>query len=192
MGVGYVRVWVAAACVVAGFSPGGDSRAIDLAESTITVQVAKSGLFSAFADNHTIRAPLSRGTIQDTAPLSVEIAVRTADMRVLDPGLSPAKRAEVQTRMLGTEVLNAAQFGDITFASSRIDQEGEDRWRVTGQLAIHGQTRTVTLSVARRDGHYRGATVVRQRDFGIEPISIAGGTVKVKDELRVELDIVAR
>jgi polyisoprenoid-binding protein YceI len=192
MSVGQVRMLAAAACFVAGFSAGGDSRAIDLGESTITVHVAKSGLFSAFADNHTIRARLSRGTIQDTPPASVEIAVRTADMRVLDTGLSPAKRAEVQTRMLGAEVLDAAQFGEITFASSRVDSEGEDRWRVTGQLAIHGQTRTVTLSVARRDGHYRGATVVRQRDFGIEPISIAGGTVKVKDELRVEFDIVAR
>jgi polyisoprenoid-binding protein YceI len=76
--------------------------------------------------------------------------------------------------------------------SSRVDPEGEDRWRVAGELAIHGQTRTVTLTVTLRAGQNRGATVIRQRDFGIEPISIAGGTVKVKDELSVESDIVAR
>jgi hypothetical protein len=186
------RMLAAAVCFVAGSSAGGDSRVIDLEQSTITVHVEKSGLFSAFADNHTIRAPLARGTIRDTSPLGVDIVVRTADLRVLDPNLSPAKRAEVQTRMMGTEVLNAAQFSEITFASSRVDPEGEDRWRVAGELAIHGQTRPVTLTVTLRGGHFRGAAVIRQRDFGIEPISIVGGTVKVKDELRVEFDIVAR
>jgi len=193
MGVWHARTLAAAVCcLTASSSADGDSRVIDLEESTITVHVAKSGLFSAFADNHTIRAPFARGTIRDTSPLGVDIAVRTADLRVLDPNLSPAKRAEVQTRMMGTEVLNAAQFSEVTFASTRVDPEGEDRWRVAGELAIHGQTRTVTLTVTLRAGHYRGVTVIRQRDFGIEPISIAGGTVKVKDELSVEFDIVAR
>jgi hypothetical protein len=34
---------------------------IDAEHSVITVHVFKSGLFSAFADNHEIRAPISRG-----------------------------------------------------------------------------------------------------------------------------------
>ncbi len=33
---------------------------------------------------------------------------------------------------------------------------------------------------------------MKQRDFGIMPISIAGGTVKVKDEIKIEFDVVAR
>jgi hypothetical protein len=33
---------------------------------------------------------------------------------------------------------------------------------------------------------------LKQRDFGIEPVSVGGGTVKVKDELRVEFEIVAK
>ncbi len=46
--------------------------------------------------------------------------------------------------------------------------------------------------------HYSGQTICRDsdnllvfvfRDFGIKPISIAGGTVKVKDELKIEFDI---
>jgi hypothetical protein len=31
---------------------------------------------------------------------------------------------------------------------------------------------------------------LKQSDFGIRPISIVGGTVKVKDELKVEFDVV--
>jgi hypothetical protein len=37
-------------------------------------------------------------------------------------------------------------------------------------------------------GHF--APFLRQSDFGILPISIAGGTVKVKDEVTIEFDIV--
>jgi len=32
---------------------------------------------------------------------------------------------------------------------------------------------------------------LKQRDFGIAPISIAGGTVKVKDEVLIEFEIAA-
>jgi polyisoprenoid-binding protein YceI len=63
---------------------------------------------------------------------------------------------------------------------------------VTGRLSLHGETRQTRFSVARQDGRYRGTVVVKQRDFGIQPISIAGGTVKVKDELKVDFDIVVQ
>jgi hypothetical protein len=33
---------------------------------------------------------------------------------------------------------------------------------------------------------------LRQTDYGIAPISVAGGTVKVKDELKIDFDIVTR
>src|SRR5207247_9235666 len=119
MGVWHARTLAAAVCCLTASSAGGDSRVIDLEQSTITVHVAKSGLFSAFADNHTIRAPLARGTIRDTSPLGVDIAVRTADLRVLDPNLSPAKRAEVQIRLMATAELGAAQCSEDTSASPR-------------------------------------------------------------------------
>jgi hypothetical protein len=39
------------------------SQPVDTAHSVITVRVFKSGLFSAFADNHEIRAPISSGLL---------------------------------------------------------------------------------------------------------------------------------
>jgi hypothetical protein len=39
------------------------------------------------------------------------------------------------------------------------------------------------------DGRYRGEAKIQQRDFGIEPIRVAGGTIQVKDELKIEFDI---
>lgn len=169
-----------------------ESHPIDTEKSTLTILVYKSGLFSAFADDHVVQAPIASGSLSVDAPLSVEVSVRSASLKVLDPELPADKRAQVQTRMLGPEVLDTAKHPEITFASTAIDPAGADRWTVTGRLTIHGQTRPVTFPVARLKGRYRGTVTLKQSDFGIQPIRIAGGTVRVKDPLKIEFDIVAR
>ena len=182
------------ACVAPGFSRTviAETRQIDAEQSKLTVFVYKSGLFSAFADDHVIDGAIAGGTISDTAPLSVAIDVRAGELKVRDPNLPAGKRAEVQTRMLGPEVLDTQQFPSIAFESATVEAGGPDRWTVTGSLTMHGQTRPVTFPVSRANGRYRGSVTLKQRDFGIVPISIAGGTVKVKDEIKIEFDVVAR
>jgi polyisoprenoid-binding protein YceI len=59
-------------------------------------------------------------------------------------------------------------------------------------LTLHGQTRSITLHVSSTGTHYHGTTTLKQTDFGITPISIAGGTMKVKDELAIDFDVVTR
>ena len=167
----------------------GQNRPIDAEHSTLTVLVYKSGLFSAFADNHVIRAPIASGSLSDDGALAIDVKVRSADLQVVDPGLEAGRRAEIQARMVGPEVLDVAAFPDIAFASTTIAPSGADRWQVSGRLTIHGQSRTVTFPVARVNGKYRGEVTIKQRDFGIEPIKVAGGTVKVKDELKVQFEI---
>jgi polyisoprenoid-binding protein YceI len=63
---------------------------------------------------------------------------------------------------------------------------------VRGDLTLHGQTHPLKLDVQSQNGHFKGDAPLKQRDFGIEPVSVGGGAVKVKDELRVEFDIVAK
>ncbi len=188
------RCWVlAAACALVGVTGlGAQTRQIDSERSKLTVYVYKSGLFSAFADDHIIQAPIARGSLSDTQPLAVDLLVHAADLKVLDPNLAPSKRAEVQTRMLSAEVLDTNRFADITFASDVVEPMGADRWRVSGRLTIHGRVRPVTLAAARQGASYRGSIEIKQRDFDIKPISIAGGTVKVKDQIKIEFEIIAR
>jgi hypothetical protein len=50
----------------------------------------------------------------------------------------------------------------------------------------------MTFAVTRQDGRFRGSVPLKQTDFGIRPIRIMGGTVNVKDELKVEFDIVTQ
>jgi hypothetical protein len=47
----------------------------------------------------------------------------------------------------------------------------------------------VSFEVAEEKGEFRGSATFAQRTFGIEPISIVAGTVKVKDEVTVDFEI---
>ncbi len=190
-------VWTRVAVIVVasafiGVGVEAETRPIDVERSTLTVSVYKSGLFSAFADNHVIRAPISNGHVTDDRKLGVEVAVHASDLMVLDPSLPADKRAEVAVRMHGKEVLDTATYPEIVFVSTDLVADGADRWQMTGVLTLHGVSRSVTGFVVLHNGHYRGTLSIRQRDYGIHPISIAGGTVKVKDEVRIDFDIVTR
>lgn len=166
------------------------NQPIDCQHSAVTVRVFKSGLFSSFADNHEIRAPLSSGFLDESAQ-RVEVVIDSRKLEVLDPNLSSEKRQQVQERMLGPEVLDSTQFPEIRFEAISVKRETSDRFSVAGTLSLHGKKRPIVVNVVRANGHYRGDTVFKQSDFGITPVSIAGGTVKVKDELKIELDVVA-
>ena len=89
-------------------------------------------------------------------------------------------------------MLDAKRYPEIHFVSTQIRSNGENRWIVTGNLALHGETHPATAEVSRTDGHYTGSATLSQREFGIKPISIAGGTIKVKDQIKIEFDIVTK
>jgi polyisoprenoid-binding protein YceI len=163
-------------------------RSIDTAQSKLHVHAYKSGLFSGFADNHDVEAPIVEGTIDESAS-RVRFVVDARQMRVLDPQLSPDKRRQVQERMLGPEVLDSTNFPQIKFESANVEKSGQDELLVGGQLSLRGITHPVSVKVRKENGRYVGSCTLKQRDFGIKPISIAGGTVKVKDELKIEFDI---
>jgi YceI-like domain len=171
-----------------GVASEGQVRSIDTANSKLLVHTFKSGLFSGFADNHAVEAPFAEGTVDEGA-LCVKFVVDSRRMRVLDPQLEGEKRRKIQERMLGPEVLDSTHFPQITFESTNIQRVGQGRLLVAGRLSLHGVTRPISVTVHNENGHYLGTCVLKQRDFGIAPISIAGGTVKVKDELNIEFDI---
>lgn len=163
-------------------------RAIDTQKSTMTVRVYKAGVLGAFGHDHQISAPISAGTADPTAR-QVELHVKSAALRVTDPDASEKDRAQIQATMTGPEVLNTAQYPDIVFHSTRAQQAGDGSWTVSGDLALHGQTRPVTVAVKESSGHYAGTARFKLTDFGIKPVKVAGGAVRVKDEIRIEFDI---
>jgi YceI-like domain len=169
-----------------------EERAMDTARSSLKIRVLRSGVFSAFAHNHEIEAPIAEGTVNLSGDPSVALRVQARELRVVDPELSPDKRDEVQTTMQGSKVLDVKQYPEISFQSATAQQKDEQHWIVRGKLTLHGQTRPVEVAVMAKDNHYRGTAKLRQQDFGITPVAVAGGTVRVKDEVRVEFDIVLK
>lgn len=167
-------------------------RAIDTARSVLRVRVFKSGIFSAFAHDHEIEAPIAEGTVHLSADPGVALRVHARELRVLDPELSPGKREDVQRTMEGSEVLDVQRFPEISFQSNAVQRKDEQHWIVRGNLTLHGHTSPVEVDVVQNDGHYRGSTRLRQQVFGITPVAIAGGTVKVRDEVKIDFDIVLK
>jgi polyisoprenoid-binding protein YceI len=165
--------------------------AVNTQQSTLTVRVYKSGFFSAFAHDHEISAPIDSGSFLEENP-SVEISITASKLKVMDKESSDSEKEKIQTRMLGPEVLDTNQFKEIRFKSTQVQPAGQGTWQVTGDLTLHGQTHPVAFHVQKVNGHYQGVAEIKQNDFGMTPISIAGGGVKVKDQVRVEFDVVGQ
>lgn len=161
---------------------------IDNTKSVVTVEVKKSGIFSAFAHDHEIAAPLDGGTI-DAAAHTVELRFHSAALEVRDRGVSEKDRSDIQNTMTGPEVLDTQRYPEIVFRSTNVQAEGSGVWNVQGDLMMHGQTRPVTAQVREQASHYVGTVRIRQSEFGIKPVKVAGGTVRVKDEIQINFDI---
>lgn len=163
-------------------------REIDAAKSSMTVHVEKTGVFSAFGHEHQIAAPIASGSV-DAAAHKVQLRVSAGALKVRDTKGSEKDKAEIQSTMTGPQVLDVKSYPEITFRSTSAEQAAAGSWTVKGDLALHGQTRPVTVEVKEANGRYTGTALVKQTDFGITPVKVAGGTVKVKDEVRIEFEI---
>ena len=162
------------------------------------IRVGTGGLFGAFAHNHLIEAQKLEGCAsldtRDLARSSIKVTFAASGVRVMDPGESDKSRAEVQHNM-ETEVLRISEFPKITFESTGVEQgAATGQLRLRGNLTIRDKTQPVTLALTftrLADGTYQadGKYNFKQSSFGIKPIQLAGGTVKVKDELETEFEI---
>ena len=83
--------------------------------------------------------------------MTLEAKVDPASVETLYP--DPA--TDFNAILAGETFLNAAQYPDLTFRSTRIRQTGPREAAVTGDLTLHGVTRSVTFRV-RYNGGYAG------------------------------------
>lgn len=166
--------------------------AIDTQRSTITIHVGKTGLLSAAAHEHTIDAPIASGTIRESAAPHIEFTVETAKMTVRpDPKFDAKTQATIQTDM-DEMTLETKKFPQITFRSSRIEKVADGQWKVDGDLSLHGVSKPVSLTVKQTGDSYTTHTVLKQTDFGIKPITVGGGMIKVKNEVEIDFQIFPR
>ncbi|MEK6289474.1 MAG: YceI family protein [Acidobacteriota bacterium] len=174
---------------------------IDATQSRFIVRAFAGGLFSAFAHDHTIaireiggEADFTYGTVE---PASLRITIKADSLAVTDK-ISASDKQKIEGTMRD-EVLEVSKYPEITFKSSGVGatKTGEAQYqaRISGDLTLHGVTRPLTISAQLEFGdktlRAKGAFALKQSSFGIKPVSVAGGTIKVKDELKFTFEIVA-
>ena len=177
---------------------------INSEKSKLEVSVFKEGVFKAFGHNHLISATRISGRVlfneKALRDSSVELIIPADSLSVVDPGESETDRRRVQSTMAGEEVLHSDKYPEIRFNSTRIvdSKKIDDGWDITleGRLALHGfeQPISLPLHLRAKEGelHAEGEASLLQTDFGITPIKIGGGAVKVKNKVRIRFDVVAR
>src|SRR5579862_7883858 len=180
------------AAVVAAAPLVAQEKAIDTLRSTITIHVGKSGLLSAAAHDHTVTAPISSGAILESGTPHIEFRVETAKMTVQpDPKIDAKDQATIQTHM-EEMTLETKKFPEITFRSSHVQKLADGQWKVDGDLSLHGVTKTISLTVKQAGEPYTTHIALKQNDFGITPLSIGGGMIKVKNEVELDFQIFTR
>jgi len=164
-------------------------KPIDVKRSTIRIHVGKAGAFSAAGHEHWVAAPITSGSL-DPSPPHISFRVESSKLQVEpDKDVSAEKQAEVQHTMQ-TQVLESDKFPEIAFQSTAVQQMSPETWDVTGNLTLHGQTHPVRTTVRKEQDAYVGRCQLKQTDFGIRPVRVAGGVVKVKDQLDIDFSVV--
>jgi polyisoprenoid-binding protein YceI len=186
------------------------ARRLDAA-STLIVQTWKDGAAARLAHDHAIIATAFSGELHHdpAAPSQSRIVVEVDARRLvvdddrarqrvgLEPGVPQKDRDAVTASMMGPEQLDVQQHPRIRFESTKVTPQSDGTLLVEGRFTLHGQTRTVRLPVTvevRADGSVRGRGTLSLRvsDYGIAPYEAFFGAVKVKDEVKVHLDLIAR
>ncbi len=184
MNIGIISVFVCAALPLAA-----QERPIDTEHSTITIHVGKSGVLSVAAHDHTIDAPIASGSVQESAPPHVRFTVKTAKMTVrFDPRVGPKTQDSIQSDM-DEMTLEVTKFPEIVFQSSHTERLAGGDWKVNGTLSLHGVTKPISVRAKQTGDSWKGHAFLKQTDFGIKPVSIGGGVIKVKNEIEIEFQI---
>lgn len=175
---------------------------VDGKGSRFTARAFATGLLSAFGHDPTISIPEFEGearvNLNALGESSLHLVIQAASLTVTGD-INDKDRNEINRRM-HDEVLESDGYPEITYECSKLSasQTGEGQYWVAlnGELSMHGVTRSQPISarvtVNGDTLQAAGDFSVRQSDYEIKPVSAAGGTVKLKDEIKLSFEITAR
>jgi polyisoprenoid-binding protein YceI len=175
---------------------------IDAKGGIFTVRAFATGLLSVLGHNPTIAIADFEGEIllnhEAVEQSSMRLVIHAASLTDTDD-ISEKDRTEIN-RAMHEDVLESDSYPEIVYECSRLtaSKTGEGQYWVAlnGELTLHGVNRAqpVSASVSLNGDRLRAAGdfTVRQSDYEIRPVSAVGGTIKLKDELKLQFDITAR
>jgi polyisoprenoid-binding protein YceI len=120
----------------------------------------------------------------------------TIDVSSIDTG-----NEKRDTHLKSADFFDVAQFGKMTFKSKKIEPAGSGKYKVTGDLTLHGVTKEVVLEV---EGPSKPVTMgntkagahatakINRKDFGLTwNKAMDGGGVVVGEDVDVTIDVEA-
>lgn len=118
---------------------------------------------------------------------------------VIKAGSIDTRTDQRDTHLKSADFLEVERYPDITFASTKVEPTGEGRFRIAGDLTIHGVTKQVVLEMT-DDGRtkdpwggvragFSATTRIDRRDFGLtwNQMLETGGVV-VSNEIRITIE----
>ena len=176
---------------------------LDPAASKFTVQAFAEGLLSMFGHDPVIGVKDFQGEasfVPETFEnASLKLTINANSLRVVND-VKEKDRQDIE-RTMRDEVLETGKFPEIVFQSNNVSLsrigEGRYRARVIGDLTLHGVTQSnISINgevILNNDGlKTKGDFVIKQTDYKIKLVSVAGGTLKIKNEVKGRFDILAR
>ena len=179
-----------------------DRYVIDGRSSRFTVRAFATGLLAKMGHNPTIGIRDLSGEMKFNPEKlqagSFRLVIKSASLSVQDD-ISDKDLREME-RLMNQEVLETAKFPEIVYEAPSISvTKMADMLcsaTLNGNLTMHGVTRSQPIasrvallgSMLRASGDFS----LNQTDYNIKLVSVAGGALKLKDELKFSFEIVAR
>ncbi|MFK5914042.1 MAG: YceI family protein [Woeseiaceae bacterium] len=174
--------------------------AIDSAESEVVILIYRGGLLAKMGHNHAVLSRdlhgfvlLAEDSDEAMADLYVPLKTLTVDESTkraqsgFESSISEKDIAGTRRNML-EKVLDAESY-PYAFIHIESDSSLYKHQVIKVDMTLNGFTRTMILPVeierTKDKLGVSGKMVLRQTDFGMEPFSVFGGALRVKDEIIV-------
>ncbi len=119
----------------------------------------------------------------------------------IDVNSLQTREAQRDAHLKSADFFDVEKFPEMTFVSKNVVRTGDDEYKVTGDLTIHGVTREVALAVEGPGPEVKdpwgnlktGAsakTKINRKDFGLVwNVALETGGVLVGDDVQIQLDL---
>jgi polyisoprenoid-binding protein YceI len=175
---------------------------IDSGASRFTVKAFADGMTSGLGHNPTIAIREFSGEtefpIESLEAVTLNLTIRSNSLRVQDEMRDDDRR--MVERIMNEEVLLTSKYPEISYRSDDIKTikvtESMYKAEIHGKLTLNGVTRKQEVGAQVAIGPYNlranGNFELRQSDFGIRKINVAGGSLTLRDELKFAFFVVAK
>lgn len=194
----------------AGIPAGAAGYKVVAEESLLQILVYRGGPMARLGHNHVIASHDLEGEVhlaQDPAASRFEIRVPVNDLTVdepamreaagpdFPPGVPQSARDGTHRNLLSGALLDGTNYPTIRLRATDMTPAA-DGFDVGVEITLKDQARIVRVPVQidRKDGALvaRGEFALKQSDLGLQPFSVAMGSLVVLDEMKIRFEISAR